>query len=262
MEESESYADDFGEDGGCDGDETELSHDGPGNETRPDPALVSTGPALEVSDLGDGATGPCKEVPPAMVVGESDAGGSKGVDTTRESADAGDTPGAVAISPTSAEIVGTRGVGHDKRLTAVGLPREGQGATIVERDAVGGYERHGNGAEEAEGGDGGGFASAGGQEDQEDVVELVEEDAEQEGSDKPISAALSRPSMAPKTADPNSPAFGSIKVDGDTPGNQTQEVDQRHLGGDLAGVSPETTSETPRVLDEAADDQSLSLIHI
>lgn len=128
MKESESYADDFGEDGCREEDETESGHDGPGNEARLNPALVSAGPGLDVPDLGDGAN--------------------------------------------------------------------------------------------------------------------------------PVSAALSRPNVTPKLADPRSPALDSIGVDDAAPGNQTQEIDQCPRGGDLAGVSPETTVEAPRVPDETVDDES------
>lgn len=124
MKESESYADDFGEDDCRERDETEPGHDGPGNEPRPDPALVSAGSGSKFSDLGDGAN--------------------------------------------------------------------------------------------------------------------------------PVSAESSQPSVT----DPRSPALDSTEVDDSTPGNQTQEIDQCPRGGDLAGVSPGTTVEAPRVLDETVDDES------
>lgn len=126
--QGQSYADDFGEDSRCEGDGAEPGHDGPRNKTRPDPALVSADPGLEVSDLGDDAN--------------------------------------------------------------------------------------------------------------------------------PVSTALSRPGVKPKTTEQRSPALVGIEVDDGTPVKQTREIGQRPRGGDFDGFSPGTTVEAPRVLDETSDDES------
>lgn len=221
LEESESYADDFGEDGDCDGGETEPGHDGFGNETISNPALVGADPSLEVSDLGADAPGP-EEVLPATVVGENGVSGPESAGAKHGSTDAGDPLIEVATLSTSAE-------------TAVRPPREGQGVSVVGGDTVGGSERHGTGA------------AAGRQDNEEDVVEAVKEHTEQEGSVNYENASLSRPGMT--SADPRAPALDSVGLDDAVAASPAQEREHQPL----VQNSSRTKGETP---DETVDDES------
>ncbi|CAM9530400.1 unnamed protein product, partial [Laminaria digitata] len=131
---------------------------------------------------------------------------------------------------------------------------DGQGATVTERDTVGG---RGNIAQASEGVADGGSAAAGRQEDEEDVVESVEEDAEQEGSAKSKSVALNRPSAG----------GGSFGIASETPGVLDETVDDESSGysadgafGEEAGPGAPSVGDELEVPEFSLDEEASSSI--
>lgn len=227
LEESESYADDFGEGAECEGDEMESGHDNFGSETPFEQAPVGADPSLKASDHGAGAAGP-EELLAAAVVGEGGADGLEDVGAKDSSADTVDTLSKVATSSESAE-------------TAVRPLWDGRRVSAVEGGMDGGSKHYGTGD------------VAGTHEGEKDVVEAVKEHAEKEGSVNSESATLSRPSSSSKTADLRAPAHDSVEIDDATALCQTRETYHHPFVRNSSG----TTGETPQ---QTVDDDSSGYI--